>query len=628
MRPYTPTVCIPTITGQPDLRNPDSRQLDSPQLDSPQYDSPQNVSGISKRMMLARVLATATALLLALTLGQGKSYAQQTPDNGQYAAPYDPNQQSGYNNNNSNVNTGEQPGYPEQDPYGQEAYPEPASPTDTEPANEPTPALSAPDLEQLVAPIALYPDALVAQVLMAATYPLQVSQADHWLRAQGYAPAEEIVAGADAQPWDPSVKALTEFPQVLTEMDQNLNWTTELGNAYYNQPQDVLHAVQVMRQRAQAAGNLRSTPQESVSYDQGNIVLAPANPQVVYVPAYNPWAVYGEPVSPYPGFSVIGAIGSFLGSAFGPSGIQFGLGIAMTAFTHTPWGWLGWGLNWLAQAVLFNHSNYYSHSTTVADWGLPHGGPRAFSGRGMTAQGMMGRGMTARGMTARGMTSRGVNRSDRTFGGYGRAGAGYGQARSPGQGFARARNQDGFAGNRGDTYNHNYQRSRASYGTMSRGFQPAIARSQTNRTQEYRSQEYGSQRYGNDRYASNSYGRSYSYARSSGSYNNRANSMYGGSTRSGSVRSGSIGSGSIRSGSMRSSRTPGAGFQRSDFGKRSSGGSKGYGFSGSSKKHSGGFHFGGGHAPKNSGGGKNFSHGHSGGGGHSGGHSGGGHHHH
>jgi hypothetical protein len=195
---------------------------------------------------------------------------------------------------------------------------------------------------------------------------------------QGYASSDQIAAGADAQPWDPSVKALTAFPRVLAQMNYNLQWATELGNAYYNQPQDVLEAVQVMRQRAQAAGNLRSTPQEMVNYDQGNIVLAPVNPEVVYVPVYNPWAVYGQPVSPYPGFSLLGALGSFIGSSVGPLAVRFGLGIATTAFMHTPFGLLAWGLDWLAHSVLFHGSNYYSHSTTVADWGFPHGGPRAF----------------------------------------------------------------------------------------------------------------------------------------------------------------------------------------------------------------------------------------------------------
>jgi hypothetical protein len=105
------------------------------------------------------------------------------------------------------------------------------------------------------------------------------------------------------------------------------------------------------------------------------------------VPAYDPWTVYGQPLAPYPGFSLLGALGSFVGSALnsglgsglGASPISFGLGIAMAAFTHMSWGWLGWGLNWLAQTILFHQSNYFPQSSLVSDWGLPHGGPRAFA---------------------------------------------------------------------------------------------------------------------------------------------------------------------------------------------------------------------------------------------------------
>jgi hypothetical protein len=234
-----------------------------------------------------------------------------------------------------------------------------------------------------VAPIALYPDTLVAQVLTASTYPLQVVDADRWRQAQASASSDQIASGANMQSWDPSVKAMTAFPEVLAEMDQNLQWTTQLGNAYYNQSQEIFAAVQLMRQRAQAAGNLQNTPQEAVSYNQGNILLAPVNPQLIYVPAYNPWTVYGQPVSPYPKFSLLGALGSFLGS----SPVQFGLRIAMTAFSHMSWGWLGWGLSWLAHTVLFHQSNYYSQSITVADWGFPYGGPRVFSrGGGIATQ--------------------------------------------------------------------------------------------------------------------------------------------------------------------------------------------------------------------------------------------------
>ena len=289
--------------------------------------------------------------------GYGQSYPQQAYA-GNYAQPgYAPQ------------------GYPASRPgYSQQGYS--AAPVTGQ-------SMNADQLEQLVAPIALYPDTLVAQMLAAATYPAQVAQADQWLRAQGNASPYEIAGGADAQNWDPSVKGLTAFPQVLAEMDRNQRWTTDLGNAYYNQPQDVLEAVQVMRQRAQAAGNLQDSPEENVSYNAGAIELAPPNPQVVYVPQYNPWAVYGDPVTPYPGFSLIGAIGSFFNSGIGSSALSWGAGIAMAAFDHTPFGWLSWGLNWLADAIFFNHSNYSTRSSTVADWGIRGGGGRAFAGRGV-----------------------------------------------------------------------------------------------------------------------------------------------------------------------------------------------------------------------------------------------------
>lgn len=274
-------------------------------------------------------------------------------------------------------------------PYGQppapdEAYAQPGQPYDynTGPNAEPAPQqppLSPDQLEQLLAPIALYPDNLLAQILTASTYPAQVAVADQWvhqMQSQGYGSPDQIAAGADSENWDPSVKALTAFPQVLDTLNQNLQWTTALGDAYYNQPQDVMQTVQVLRQRAEGAGNLQSTPQESVTQDQGALEIAPPNPQYIYVPVYDPWTVYGAPIAPYSGFSFAGALGDF----FGASPIRYGLGFAMSAFLHTPYGWLGWGLDWLAHSVLFDHSAYFTHSTTVADWGFPHGGPRAFGG--------------------------------------------------------------------------------------------------------------------------------------------------------------------------------------------------------------------------------------------------------
>jgi len=493
--------------------------------------------------------------------------------------------------------------YPEQS-YPQQSYPAlgPQAPgsNDQQQGYPPRQPLSAPDLEQLVAPIALYPDSLVAQILAASTYPAQVTDADRWRRAQGYATTDQIAAGANAMPWDPSVKALTAFPQVLAQMDQNLHWTSELGDAYFNQPQDVLEAVQVMRRRAQQAGNLNSTPQEAVTYDQGNIVVAPANPQVVYLPAYNPWSVYGEPVSPYPGFSVLGAVGSF----FESSAVRFGLGVALNAFARTPWGWLGWGLSWLTQSVLFQGGNYYSHSATVAHWGLPYG-TRAYSRGGMVA---------GWNRWSRPSYESRYSAQNRAVGGYGRFASGYAGARS--QGFARTAERDASAANRsGDRYSRGYQNSGSGYDRTSResynNFRPS-----TSRSEAYGRSAYGStfdqsrfNQSGSNRMAEN-------FARnSSGNYGSRPSTSYNNSARA--------------------YRPPSSNFQRSDFGKQSSHSFKSSGFKSSGKSsfdkssfskssfkppHSGGFHlFGGGHAPKISGGGKSSGHGHSGGGGHSGG---------
>ena len=193
-----------------------------------------------------------------------------------------------------------------------------------------------------MAPIALYPDALVAQILAASTYPTQVVEADRWRKAQGNAPADQIAAGAENQNWDPSVKALTAFPTVLAQMDPNIRWTTDLGNAYYNQPQDVMDSIQAMRQKAQNAGQLRTTPQQVVSDDNGAIVIAPANPSVVYVPVYDPWMVWGSPFRRFPGYYYYPPPGIFWGGL----AIGFGVGIGIGFFSHWGWGWGHWACGW------------------------------------------------------------------------------------------------------------------------------------------------------------------------------------------------------------------------------------------------------------------------------------------
>jgi len=213
-------------------------------------------------------------------------------------------------------------------------------------------------LQQLVAPIALYPDSLVAQVLAASTFPDQVVEADRWVQANSNLQGDALAQAVDRQTWDPSVKALTAFPSVLGNMDKNLSWTSSLGDAYYNQQQDVMDAVQAMRQRAQEAGNLQSTPQQNVATQDSSIVIQPASPDIVYVPAYDPWLAYGDPIVawpdwyPYPGIWYDGPYLSF--------GVGFGIGL----FGGFGWGWGHWGFDWNRRYALYNHARYYSRSST------------------------------------------------------------------------------------------------------------------------------------------------------------------------------------------------------------------------------------------------------------------------
>jgi hypothetical protein len=215
------------------------------------------------------------------------------------------------------------------------------------------------EVRQLVAPIALYPDALVAQILAASTYPTEIVEADRWMQGHSNLKGEELAKEVDKQSWDPSVKALTQFPSVLENMDKNISWTSSLGDAYANQQQDVTDAVQAMRQQAQKAGNLKSNEQEHVATEGSTIVIEPANPEVVYVPAYDPWLVYGEPIVAYPGWYPVPGI--FLAGA----GIGFGIGFGVGFFGGYGWGWHHWGCDWHGHRVIYNHNTYISHSRTI-----------------------------------------------------------------------------------------------------------------------------------------------------------------------------------------------------------------------------------------------------------------------
>jgi len=197
------------------------------------------------------------------------------------------------------------------------------------------------ELDQILAPIALYPDSLLAQVLMAATYPLEVVQADRWVRQNRNLPPEALNDALDRQRWEPSVKALVPFPDVLSMMSERLEWTQMVGDAFLAQEADVMATVQELRAKAYAAGNLRSTPQQTVSREGTIIVVQPANPQVVYVPVYSPTVVYGRwwhpaypPVAVYPyppGAMIVAGV------------VTFGVGIAVASAWNHGWGRCDWG---------------------------------------------------------------------------------------------------------------------------------------------------------------------------------------------------------------------------------------------------------------------------------------------
>ena len=219
-------------------------------------------------------------------------------------------------------------------------------------------------IEQLVAPIALYPDSLLSQILMASTYPLEVVEAARWSRDNPTIKGPALQSAMQDQSWDPSVKALTAVPQTLEMMNDKLAWMEELGDAFLAQQQDVLNAVQKLRAEAQAAGNLQSTPQQIVttapapagvvaSRVQRPIMIEPVNPDVYYVPVYNPAVVYGAWDYPdYPPFNWSPA--GFVASNV----ISFGAGVAVGAAI---WGGCDWWHNNVIinvnQYNIFNHTN-------------------------------------------------------------------------------------------------------------------------------------------------------------------------------------------------------------------------------------------------------------------------------
>ncbi|MGH8747231.1 MAG: DUF3300 domain-containing protein [Burkholderiales bacterium] len=225
----------------------------------------------------------------------------------------------------------------------------------------PAQAATQAQLEQMLAPIALYPDPLLSQILMAATYPLEVVQAARWADVHPALQGDDAVRAVEAESWDPSVKSLVAFPRVLAMMDERLDWTQSLGEAFLDQEPYVMDTVQRLRERALASGNLASNDGMRVSQQAGTIAIEPANPQVVYVPYYDPLMVYGAwqwpaypPVrwAPWPGYRVRPGIsvGIFLGG-----GVRVSSGFFFGAF------------DWREHRVNIVRQSYYYRPTTAIE---------------------------------------------------------------------------------------------------------------------------------------------------------------------------------------------------------------------------------------------------------------------
>ena len=219
------------------------------------------------------------------------------------------------------------------------------------------PAFTQAELDQMLAPIALYPDSLLSQILMAATYPLEVIEASRWSTAHPDIKGEQAVAAVSEFSWDPSVKALAAFPQVLAVMDEKLAWMEQLGDAFLSQREQVMDTVQSLRQKAAEAGNLESDDHQQVTYTESNIIITSVDPSLVYVPYYNPMVIYGTwwwpayaPVywAPWRGY--------YAGSGF-YSGFTWGLGTPIAG------SWFWSGFNWPAYQIFVRNNHVWRHNS-------------------------------------------------------------------------------------------------------------------------------------------------------------------------------------------------------------------------------------------------------------------------
>ncbi len=425
-------------------------------------------------------------------------------------------------------------------------------------APPPLQPLSPDQLDNLVAPIALYPDGLLSQVLVASTYPLELVEAGQWLQQNPNLQGAQLVEAARQQNWDPSIQALVVFPDVIDRLTSNIRWTTDLGNAFLAQQADVMNAVQRLRAEARANGRLASNTEETVATDteggQTAIDIQPTNPNVVYVPDYNPEYVWGPPdYGYYPDLYYPDAFGFSFWPGIYIGGFFGGLG----------WGGWGWGPNWF-NCSIFENGYFFNHY-----------GFRGFGGRGFGGRGFEGRGFDGRATWAHNPEHRmGVaypnqsvaNRFGGNFGGRGRLGgatsmnrlnqganSSFGNRGSFGAGTSARSGQfgsrsGGFGSQANSRTSPTYggssaYRSTPSYGRNYGGSSTPAYRS----SGSYGGQAFAGRGFGGEGFRSSpSYSRGYSGARSMPSY--RSSPSFGGGRSGGSSRGFSGGGGGFHGG--------------------------------------------------------------------------------
>jgi Protein of unknown function (DUF3300) len=356
----------------------------------------------------------------------------------------------------------------------QEAAPQPqAAPT----ADEQAPKLSGDQLDALVAPIALYPDPLLAQCLVASTYPVEVIQAQQWLARNPNLKGDDLVKAAEQQDWDPSIQALASIPDALKVLAQDIKWTTDLGDAFLAQQSDVMDAVQRLRGKAKDSGKLTSSEQQKVETqvveDKTIVVIQPASTEVVYVPTYSPSVIWGVGYYPYPPL--------YYPPYYGGAWLGFGVGIAIGIGISGGWGW-GCGWHGGGNTININNNNNYVRNSNInrgqasakgtSNWqhnaqhrgGAPYNNRATANQYGGTARGDSRPGGASASSRDFGRGGAGPSASTRDAGGGLGGSSGYsgGADRVGGRDISSGHSGSGFSGSSGGSRGANMSSSRGS----------------------------------------------------------------------------------------------------------------------------------------------------------------------